>query len=353
MAISNGTKWFAKGSLMVLAIYLGSTYLIRYAVSPPSIAKESAAPKKIKQPPENEARFRASFAGGKQALSDGSYATALDNFLEAERSTDQLTDDQYNALKEARLQIAQLCESSGDNVAANAAYRALADCANRDGNALYQAKDYESAVKRAQDGEEFSNHMAEGKRESLKSSLFLLSNSLNRLHRYPEAADAAQRLIDYLKTVDEYDQDLGQAYSMLAGIQGDAKDWPAMDQALTQYIDWCDRTHDYLTRESRGPFIDTTIPRSWAQYNLIIARYQEGDPDGALSRADDFFAEYLQKERDATPTRPLNVAFHSGDFAALALQIAKESNRQNAIDEWQKRAPGGIKIIALHPSGTQ
>ncbi len=108
MAISKGTRWFAQGSLMVLAIYLGSTYLIHYALSPPSLAKESTAPKKIKQPAANDARFRSSFEAGKQALSDGRYVSALDNFLEAERSADQLTDDQYNALKQARLQIAQV-----------------------------------------------------------------------------------------------------------------------------------------------------------------------------------------------------------------------------------------------------
>src|SRR5580704_6885058 len=149
MEISKGTRWFAKGSLMVLAIYLGSTSLIRYALAPHSVAKESAAPKKITQPPADEARFRASFEAGKQALSEGRYVSALDNFLEAERSADQLTDDQYDALKEARLQIAQVYESAGDNGAANNVYRTLADCANRKGDARFKAKSFEGALARA------------------------------------------------------------------------------------------------------------------------------------------------------------------------------------------------------------
>ena len=351
MAISKGTSWFAKVSLMVLAIYLGSTYLIRYALAPPSVAKESAAPRKIKQPPANEARFRASFEAGKQALSDGRYATALDNFLEGERSTDQLTDDQYNALKQARLQIAQVYESSGDNVAANTVYRALADCANRDGNALHKDKSFEGALARARDAEQFSDHLSEGKRDALQESTSLLVGALGALHLYGEAVNAQQHWIDFLKTsADDYDQAFVQAYMSLEGIYADAKDWHGVEQALAQAIEACDRIHSHFSAENNAPFIDPTVPRNWSQYNLVIAYYQEGNTDTALSKAEDFFTEYSQKEQDTT--HPLSVAYHASDFAALALQIATEAKRPDDIDLWQKRAPGSIKIIALHPVGT-
>jgi len=351
MAISKGTRWFAKGSLMVLAIYLGSTYLIRYATSPPWIAKESAAPEKIKQPPANEARFRSSFEAGKQALSDGRYANALDYFLEAERSTDELSDDQYNALKEARLQIAQLYESSGDNVAANTVYRALADCANHDGNALYKDKSFDSALARARDAEQFSDRLSEGRRDALQESTSLLVSALWALHQYGEAVNAQQHWIDFLKaSADDYDQAFIQAYMTLEGIYGDAKDWHGVEQALVQTIDACDRIHAHFIAANVA-FSDPTAPRNWSQYNLVIAYYQEGNTDTALSKAEDFFSEYSQKEQDTT--HPVSVVYHSSDFAALALQIAREAKRQDDIDLWQKRAPGGIKIIALHPPGTQ
>ena len=71
---------------MALAIYLGSTYLIHYALLPPSLAKEPAAPKPIKQPAANDARFQSAFEAGKQALSDDRYVSALDNFLSRERN---------------------------------------------------------------------------------------------------------------------------------------------------------------------------------------------------------------------------------------------------------------------------
>jgi hypothetical protein len=336
---------------MVLAIYLGSTFLIRYALAPPLLTKEGAAPKTIKQPPANEARFRASFEAGNQALSDGRYATALDNLLEAERSTDQLTDDQYNALKQARLQIAQAYESSADNVAANTVYRALADCANRDGNALYKDKSFESALARSRDAEQFSDHLSEGKRDALQESTSLLVGALLALHLDEEAVHAQQHWIDFLKTsADDYDQAFVKAYMSLEGIYADAKDWHGVEQALVQTIEACDRIHSHFTAENNTPFIDPTVTRNWSQYNLVIAFYQEGNTDTALSKAEDFFAEYSQKQQHTSHT--LSVAYHASDFAALALQIATEAKRQDDIDLWQKRAPGGIKIIALHPVGT-
>jgi hypothetical protein len=349
MPVSKGVRWLAHGSLMALAIYLGSTYLIHYVVSKPSHPKETAARQVVKHPVANDARFRALFDDGIQAFRNGVYADALASYLEAERSTDQLTDDQYEALKKSRLQIAQIYETSGDNSAANGVYRALADCANRDGNALFQAQHYDAALARAQDGEQFSNQLVEGKRDSLQESMFLLASSLSNLHRYPEAVEAEQRLIDYLKTsADEYDAVFGQAYTGLASFYADEKDWHGSEQALLALIDWCDRTHTHYTTQYNGPYVDPTIARNWGQYNLVIAYYQEGDTDSALSKADDFFGEY-SKPQD--PMHPVNVVYHSADFAALALQIANETNRQETMDLWGKRAPGGIKIVTLHPPG--
>ncbi len=350
MGISKGTRWFAKGSLMALAIYLGSTYLIHYALLPPSLAKEPAAPKPIKQPAANDARFRSAFEAGKQALSDDRYVSALDNFLEAERSVDQLTDDQYNSLKAARLQVAQVFESSGDNVAANNVYSALADCANREGNELFKAKNLDGAVARGRDGEQFSDRLNEGKRDSLQESTSLLFSALSALHRYEEAVQAQQHWIDFLKTsADDYDQVFVRAYMGLATIYGKVGDWHGVEAALVQAIDSCDTIHAHFTAANVA-FIDPTFERSWSQYNLVIAYSREGNTDTALSKAEEFFTEYSQKEQDTT--HPLNVIYHSGDFAALALQIATEAKRQDDIDLWQKRAPGGIKIIALHPVAT-
>ncbi len=236
-------------------------------------------------------------------------------------------------------------------MAANNVYRTLADCANRDGNELFKGKNFDDAVARARDAEQFSEHLNEGKREALQESTSLLVSALSASHLYEEAVDAQQHWIDFLKTsADEYDQAFVQAYMSLQGIYADAKDWHGVEQALVQTIEACDRIHSHFTAENNAPFIDPTVPRNWSQYNLVIANYQEGNTDTALSKAEDFFTEYSQKQQDTA--HPLSVAYHASDFAALALQIATEAKRQDDIDLWQKRAPGGIQIIALHPVGT-
>jgi tetratricopeptide (TPR) repeat protein len=351
MPVSKGVQWFAKGSLMALAICLGSTYLINYVVSKPHRLQSTAISEIVKRPPANDARFRNLFDAGNQAFRNGIYSDALAHYLEAERSTDQLTDDQYEALKEARLQIAQVYESSGDNVSANNVYRELANCANREGNELLQAKNFDGALARGRDGEQFSNRLSEGKRDALQESTWLLVGALTGLHLYGEAVHAQQDWIDFLKTsADDYDQVFVPAYTGLANIYGEAGDWHGVEEALIQAIDSCDKIHAHFTG-SNVAFIDPTFERSWSQYNLVIAYFREGNTDTALSKAEDFFTEYSQKQQDTT--HPLNVVYHAGDFAALALQIATEAKRQDEIDLWQKRAPGGIKIVALHAPNAQ
>jgi hypothetical protein len=352
MPVSKGVRWFAHGSLMALAIYLGSTYLINSVVSKSAHPQETAASQVVKHPPANDARFRALFDAGNQAFRNGIYADALASYLEAERSTDQLTDDQYEALKKSRSQIAQIYETSGDNSAANGVYRALADCAIREGNALFQAKQYDAALARGQDAEQFSNHLTEGKRESLQGSVYLLGHSLAALHRYPEVVQAHQRMIEYLKaSADDYDPAFGDSYTDLGYAYFEAKDWHGSEQSLASAIESFDRTLAHYSSDNDQTIIfRARFTRNWAQYNQIIAYYQEGNTDTSLSKAEDLFTEYSEKPSD--PMHPLNVGYHASDFAALALQIAKETNRQEAMDLWGKRAPGGIKIVALHPPAT-
>ncbi|MGC2257256.1 MAG: hypothetical protein WA594_03060 [Candidatus Sulfotelmatobacter sp.] len=217
----------------------------------------------------------------------------------------------------------------------------------REGNELFNAKNFEGALARARDAEQFSDHLSEG---ALQESTSLLVSVLSALHRYGEAVHAQQHWIDFLKaSADDYDQAFVPAYTGLAGIYGEAGDWHGVEESLTQAIDSCDTIHAHFAAANVA-FIDPTFERSWSQYNLVIAYSREGNTDTALSKTEDFFTEYSQKEQDTT--HPVNVIYHSADFAALALQIATEAKRQDDIDLWQKRAPGGIKIIALHPLAT-
>jgi hypothetical protein len=348
--ISKGVRWFVHGSLIVLAIWLGSTYLIERAMSP--TRGQTGSKSEPIGPPANDAKFRALFDSGNKALRDGQYGDALASFTEAEHSAERLSDDQYDALKKSRQQIAQLYETSGYNSEAGAVYRALATCAIRQAQSLFNAKEFDGAVVRARDAEQFSDPLTEGKQASLQQSIYLLANSLAGpgLHRYSEAVEATQRMIDYLKASDADDKVLADNYINLASSYAEAKDWYAFEHSLVLAIDSCDRALGHLSTDSTAGY-PLRLSRNWAQYNLVIAYYRQGNTDAALSKADDLYTEALER-RD--PGHPL--AYSAQSIASLALQIAADENKKVAIDLWRTRGgtvAGSLNVVAIRPVATQ
>ncbi len=351
MQISKGWQWVVRAVLLLLIIALGSYYLIRLALnSPPK--PQTASTTESKEPPANEAAFRSALEAGNQALRDGRYSDALDRFLEAEQSGERLSDEQYEALKNSRLQLARIYEASGDNTAAQRVYHVLTDCALQQGYAQSRAKQWEPALARAQDSEDLSGHLTEDRRGALQHAIGLAASSLVELQRYPEAAQAQQRLIDYLKsTVDGDDWAFPSNYESLAEIYSKAQDWSGFEQTLLLAIAASDRTLANLPAEN-GPTISdaTRRTKNVAQYNLVIAYYREGNTETALSKADDFFAAYPEGPQD--PMHPITVQFHSRDFASLALTIATEAKRPQDVDYWRQKGgvvQGSFYVIGLHP----
>jgi uncharacterized protein YdcH (DUF465 family) len=142
MQISKGVRWFAKGSLMLLAIWWGSSCLISRALHPP------AQPTGVRKPqskghPANEARFRSLLESGNQVFRNGQSSDALDFFLQAEQSGERLTDEQYEFLKKSRLQLAQSYDVGGDNAAAQRVCHVLTDCALPQGYAQSRARQWD------------------------------------------------------------------------------------------------------------------------------------------------------------------------------------------------------------------
>jgi tetratricopeptide (TPR) repeat protein len=351
MQISKGWQWVVRAVLLLLIIALGSYYLIRLALnSPPK--PQTASTTESKEPPANEAAFRSALEAGNQALRDGRYTDALDRFLEAERSGERLSDEQYEALKNSRLQLARIYEAGADNSAAQRVYHLLTDCALQQGYAQSRAKQWERALARAQDSEDLSGHLTEDRRGALQHAIGLAASSLVELQRYPEAAQAQQRLIDYLKaTVDGDDWAFTFNYESLAETYSKAQNWPGFEQTLLLAIAACDRTLANLPAEN-GPTISdaTRRTKNVAQYNLVIAYYRKGSTETALSKADDFFAAYPEGPQD--PMHPITVQFHSRDFASLALTIATEAKRPQDVDYWRQKGgvvQGDFYVIALHP----
>jgi len=355
MQISKGWQRVVRAVLWLLIIVLGSNYLIRLVLnSPPK--PQTASTTETKEPPANEAAFRSALEAGNQALRDGRYTDALDRFLEAERSGERLSDEQYEALKNSRLQLARIYEAAGDNSAGQQVYHVLTDCALQQGYAHSRAKQWEGALARAQDSEDLSAHLTEGRRDALQYATGLSASSLEALQRYPEAVQVRQRMIDYLKsTVDGDDAAFGSYYESLAETYSKAQNWPAFEQTLLLAIAACDRTLANPPAEN-GPTISdfTRRTKNVAQYNLVIAYYREGNTETALSKADDFFTAYPEGPQD--PMHPITVQFHSRDFASLALTIATEAKRPQDADYWRQKGgvvQGNFYVIALHPYKSQ
>ena len=138
------------------------------------------------------------YVGGK-AFQAGQYTDALDQYLQAEHASQVLSDKQNEALKNARLQIAQIYVNFDSRSEADGVYRAVADGAVQQARAFFLAKQYEQSLARAQDGEQFANLLKEKKLESLKPAIYISVNARRGLERCPAAEQTEERLIDYLK----------------------------------------------------------------------------------------------------------------------------------------------------------
>ncbi len=333
--------WLLRWFLFVVIICLGSSYVIQYFTRP---AGTNSAHKRVPTgPPANEARFHAAMNAGDEAFRAGEYNQALQHYLEAEHSAGTLTSEQYDQLKNARLQIVHIFEQ-GESSSTQKLYRALADCALHQGRELFRGSEYNDAIARAQEAEEFSSHLGEDRSQILQASLYLSAGGLEGLHRYSEAIEANQRVIDYLNAAPgDNEAALSVGYENLASIYLDAQDWPNSLQALTKLIERYDGLlTDHLSVQhmsARSPLVFPMIQsRDRAKSNLVVVYYFSGDTDKALSKAEDFY-------HDPATYQPRY-------FASIALDIAIKAQREDAIERWRGRGGfnyGIVRVVALHP----
>jgi len=323
--------------LMAVLISVVSSAIIHYVAFPPS-RQEKAWQQEAKYHSANDARFRSLFDEGTRAMKDARYTEALDDFQEAERSTDRLGTDQYASLKSSRQQIASLCESSGRDPEAQAAYKSLTASAMRWGQILRQASGCDPAIAEFEDAEKFSQHLTEGKENALLEARNSLSYCLQDRHRYSESVQTIQRMIDDIRSSsDEYDPALATQYANLAYANSLQNDWDDTEQALYSTSSVCDKIIDRFARdpstEAEQRVGSAVSEKSVALRWLIIAYKNQGKTDQALSAADDFFTYKL----DAGGRWGVIRLSLQREVAQLALQIATEANRQDDIELWKQR----------------
>jgi hypothetical protein len=327
-------------SLLTVLVCAVSFAIIRYVALPPS-PQDQVSRQEAKSRSVNDAKFRSLFDAGNNALKEARYSEALDDFQEAERSTAQLTSDQYASLKSSRIKVASLSEASGSNTEAENAYKALAVSANQQGRVLWRAKHCDAALGEFGDAEKFSDHLTETKQASLLEARTSLAGCLEELHRVPEAVEATQRTIDYLRTSDELHPALIDQYMNLAREYSMENDWNSAEQAVLSASASGDKIIARLAPDP-GAEAEHRVGAAISQKAvalrwLIIAYKNEGKTDLALSTADDYFNFKLEASG-----RWGTIRLSSGqeDIAALALQIANAANRPDAVELWRHRLNG-------------
>jgi hypothetical protein len=320
--------------LLLVLISVASSSLIRW-IALPKTPWVDLAHKQAKFNAAQDSKFQSLLDQAVSELNDARYADALSGLQEAERSLPQLSDDQYAALKKARLQAASAYERVGSSPEVEGVYKALADSALRDGDAHFLSRDLASALARYQDAETFSQHLIEDKERYWMMSHHAQVLCLREMQRYSDAAAITQQTLEYLQAAgDEYDPRIVQQYMELAQTYQLERDWEQLEQTINTAVPVCDKiiAHSAELHPSNDPTPTLLVSKDQMLYALMDA-YDEGHkPDLALSTAEDLFTFISQHSLYA------ELGPHTRrDVANYALRIAAKTNRQDAADQWRQR----------------
>jgi tetratricopeptide (TPR) repeat protein len=323
MIISKEVRAFARFSLYGLAIFLVPIYLIRHFVYPSESATTVA-----RSPIPMTASFKAPLEKGKKLFQDGLYADALLAYQEAEKSVSQLNDTEYEALKEARLQVAHAYESTGDTAAASKSYVVIVSCAIRESKRLSDSKTWDKALARARDAEQFAPQIAVNQRLVTERAMEVAVTALRGAQSL-DAAQEEQHLIDYLESSGDRDELLARAYANLGSIYTDTQQWDNAEQALVRAAEICG------LEENRRQSAQADYDRNFVDYQLVTLYLQSGKTDLGLARADEYYLKYKQNSAFSS-----DYMYPAGKFASLGLAMARRANQPDAISLWERRSRG-------------
>jgi hypothetical protein len=319
--------------LEIVLICVASSALINYAVSRPPSRQDVQA---VKFSAANNARFKALLDAGAKQMRSAQYTDALASFQAAEQTTDELSEGQYESLKASWLQIATVCETSGRSSDAESAYKALVESGIREGEILLRASQFNGALARLQDAEKFSEHLTETQEASLLEARSDMVVCLRQMHRIPDAVEVSQRMIDFLRmSGDEYDPALTAKYLEISESYSQENDWYAAEPNLQLASGLCDRRIAHLSGldGAEAPMNAALMDKDLTLYWLITTYEQEGRTDFALGAAEDMFSFVAQHSKPWADLGP----YSRKEVAKLALQIATQANRKDAIDLWTRR----------------
>lgn len=319
--------------LEVLLIMAASSALIRYVVSKPTSARDAT---EIKFNAANAKKFRSLYDTGAKQLKNAEYPEALESFQEAEQSSGNLSDDQYNALKNARLQIATYYESSGRAADAEAVYKTLQSSALQEGYVLSRAHVPAQALPRLQDAQQFSEHLTEGKQPALVESSGAVVECFREMQQFDDAEENSHQMIDYLRASSSpSDLALTDKYMELAQTYSQANRWDMAEQTLV--IAW-PNIDQVIARRSNLPDNDPSYLQALSEKDLLLswlvnAYAQEGKIETALATSEALYTYVADHSKPWGDLGP----YGRKQVAAQAARVALLANRPDLAAPWQAR----------------
>jgi tetratricopeptide (TPR) repeat protein len=334
MFVENTTGRLAYRTLLILLeivlVIVCASALIRWVMTPPDPGKELAR-KEAKFKKQHDVKFAALVAEGNKDASAGQYDVALAKFRQAERTTAYLTDDQYNSLKQGMENVAS---ASGGT---EASYQALVDSGNYEGGYWQKRNNCDTAIARFQDAENYADHLTSTKQAALVEARRGQVQCYRSKQAFGDSIEASDRLIDSLRAgSDPYSRDLVSAYLELAQTYSQQGNWAQSQMTLLNAWRLCDGRISHLTgvpgQEARlsEAFQDKELTLNW----LVVAYKNMGEVDHALATAQELYNVVDQR----TPAWTTGSLYSRRDVAQLAMQIASQVNRQDAVAAWRARA---------------
>jgi hypothetical protein len=331
--------------LELVLIVVASSALISYVVARPASSRDVKAEEFHAA---NAAKFKSLCSTGTKDIREARYADALASFREAEQTAGQLSNDEYDLLKNSRQQVASLDEGAGHTAEAQEAYKELFSSATDEGRIRLRASEYDGALVKFQDAEQFADHLTEGKEESLASARGDLIACYRGMHRYEDAVDVGERMIEYLRhNSDEYDRTLTSEYLELAQTYSQAEQWNYAELNL-QLANGLSEKRIAHYRDVPGEsqvLMQALGDKGYSLYWLIVAYDHEGKTDYALGTAEDLY------DWVPNPSAPWSdiTPYPRKEVAKLALRIGTAANRKDAIELWNKRLNPGNPTRPVAP----
>lgn len=319
--------------LEVVLIFVASSAIINYVVLKPASKREAT---EIKFSAANAQKFRSLYDTGAKQLKNAQYPEALASFQEAERSSGQLSDDQYAALKNSRQQIATYYESSGRASDAEAVYKTLQTSALQEGYVLSRAHVPAQALPRLQDAQQFSQHLTEGKQAALIESSGAVVECFREMQQFDDAEENSRQMIDYLRTWSSpSDLALTDKYLELAQTFSRANQWAQAEQTLVMAWSTIDQV---IARRSSLPDTDPAYMQALMEKDnllswLVEAYAQDGKVDTALATSEELYNYVADHSKPWSDLGP----YGRKEVANQAIRVALKANRPDAQGPWRSR----------------